>query len=526
MNLLTFVSPRQWGEKKRQAAAMASAHSIALEIADQKAYVLENKLKTAQGEARRFRSYKAALSNRLVEDWRASNQSANEEIRAGGPRLVRRSRESERNDEYMTRFIHLSVVNIWGFNGVKFKARSRRNNGELDTLDNEAIETGRREWSKVCNVDRVSTFSDTMKLLIRAWVRDGEGFIRLIKGWRGNKFRLGLFNFESDLVDWDLNARNKDNGNRIVMGVEIDVWGAPVAYWLFMSHPGEAQRVQGRRRIRVPANEIIHLFIRQRAGQIRGVPMAHASMNGMHMLAGYREAEVVAARAEASKFSVWEVPEEYDGDLVDETETPIDEYDPGSIGISPPGWKLHDVDPNHPTAQHGAFIKTQLRGIASGMGVSYAALANDLESVSFGSLRSGINEERDNWREKQSVLIEQALDPIHDAFIEAGLLAGAFVNAAGITLPFSRIEKFLARAWHPRTWPWIDPLKDVQAASISRNHGFKSTGKIIAESSGQDTKEVFEEIAEDEKLADDLGINISNDKEEILTENGRDNEDD
>ena len=55
-------------------------------------------------------------------------------------------------------------------------------------------------------------------------------------------------------------------------GVEYDVLGKIVAYWLWDQHPGEL--VSGRRAkaasYPVPADRIIHLFNPQRPGQGRG----------------------------------------------------------------------------------------------------------------------------------------------------------------------------------------------------------------------------------------------------------------
>ena len=53
-----------------------------------------------------------------------------------------------------------------------------------------------------------------------------------------------------------------------------------------------------RRRQRVPADQIIHLYVSERGNQTRGVTWFHPVMTGIKMLDGYTEAELVAASVE------------------------------------------------------------------------------------------------------------------------------------------------------------------------------------------------------------------------------------
>ena len=45
-----------------------------------------------------------------------------------------------------------------------------------------------------------------------------------------------------------------------------------------------------------------------------------------------------------------------------------------------------------------SFVKANLRGVASGMGISYNNLADDLESVNYSSLRQAALDERDQFQ--------------------------------------------------------------------------------------------------------------------------------
>ena len=53
--------------------------------------------------------------------------------------------------------------------------------------------------------------------------------------------------------------------------------------------------------IRIPAEQVIHIFMPLRAGQTRGEPWLSPVMPAMKQLGGFREAAVINARIGASK---------------------------------------------------------------------------------------------------------------------------------------------------------------------------------------------------------------------------------
>ena len=87
------------------------------------------------------------------------------------------------------------------------------------------------------------------------------------------------------------------------MGVEVDDFGKAVTYHLLGEHPGDHEFANSysRKHVRVPADQMLHVFLPERAHQTRGVPMLATAIGALKMLHGYREAELVAARVAASK---------------------------------------------------------------------------------------------------------------------------------------------------------------------------------------------------------------------------------
>lgn len=90
-----------------------------------------------------------------------------------------------------------------------------------------------------------------------------------------------------------------NNGRTVRMGVEVDQWMRPLAYWLREHHPGDYQFSTGDRvrdLHRVPAHEIEHLYLIERWPQTRGTPWMHNILKRLRQMGAYTESELVAAR--------------------------------------------------------------------------------------------------------------------------------------------------------------------------------------------------------------------------------------
>ena len=179
--------------------------------------------------------------------------------------------------------------------------------------------------------------------------------------------------------------------------------------------------------------------------------------------------------------------------------------EPGTFEELPVGTDFRAFDPQHPNGQFGVFVKSCLRSVASGLGVSYNTLANDLEGVNYSSIRAGLLEEREEWKGVQRFVIEHVVEPIFREWLSYALLSDA------LDLPAAKLEKFESVEWKPRRWQWVDTLKDTRANVIN---GFKSRQGIISEAGG-DIEDVLDKIAADNQLAESKGVELDADQAAI-----------
>lgn len=452
----------------------------------------------------RKRNYAGASGGRLFNDFVASSQSADEEIRGALKVLRNRCRDLSRNNEYARRFINLSKSNVVGDRGVTLQVKARNDNGSMDVIGNSLIETAWKKWGRlgICTVDGRMSWVDTQRLFVETLIRDGEVLVRLVK--YPNEFGFALEFIESDLLDEEYNLA-LPNGNRIRMGVELDKFNRPVAYHLFTSHPGDNQsHWMGRAYNRIPAEKILHCFLPERAMQTRGSPWMSSAISSLKMLHGYREAELVAARVGASKMGFFTSPagDAFSADDID-NRVPIMEAEPGTFHQLPDGVTLQQFDANHPSTAFAEFEKAVLRGIASGLGVSYTSLANDLEGVSYSSIRQGTLEDRDQWKVVQDFLIQHFVDPVFRHFLMTIMENGT------INIPASRFDKFAdATVFRARGFQWVDPLKEMNAAVVGINNGILSL-QDVANQYGRDVEETFDQIQAEKEMANVYGVKLA-----------------
>ena len=226
-------------------------------------------------------------------------------------------------------------------------------------------------------------------------------------------------------------------------------------------------------------------------------------MKAMHQLDGYLEAELVAARLAAAKSLFLVSPDgaAYDGDDFEDY-APILDVEPGSITQLKPGTEIQPWSPDHPTGAFKEFHASVLRSVASGLGISFVSLSNNLEGVSYSSIRQGATEERDNLRVFQKFIIQHLAEPVFREWLSIGITKGT------IPFPSNRFDKFAdAAVFKGRGWSPIDPQKEIKAWIEGLQNGIYSPADIQAHF-GRDPETVFSQIESDIQTAKSFGLDL------------------
>ncbi len=451
------------------------------------------------------RSYAAGKSGRLfTTGFGSSKRSGDAELQPALSIIRARSRELGRNNEYVKRYIDLLRNNVVGKQGFNMQVRAYGDSGMLDQNANNQIEKAYKKWMKRGNPTTCGKLSgvDLQKLILSSVSHDGDIF--LIEH-RGKQFAdtIAFELVEADLVD-EMYNQKLSNGNEIRMGIELDKFKKPVAYHFLQAHPGDQQYAtltKAEKYKRVPAKDVIHIMKPSRVGMSRGEPWLSSAVTALDQLGAFREAAIINARIGASKmgFFTSKTGDGFAGDdIVDDV--PIMEVEPGTMHQLPSGVSFESFDPQYPHSEFDAFHKAVVQGIASAMGVSYAALSGDLSGTSFSSVRQGALDERDAYGNLQVWMIEHAVRPLFERWLSAVMEMGI------VTLPLKKLDHFSdAAEFRGRGWSWVDPQKEMNSAVIGLKNGILSLSDVAAQH-GKSVDEMMGQIDRDRKLAEQFGI--------------------
>lgn len=372
----------------------------------------------------------------------------------------------------------------------------------VDPAIRKAIEDRFYFWERRADFNGRTTYTGLKAQAVRSWVIAGEAFIRM--QFRNGSLALQLLDPEQ--IDPAL-TRDLGSGGRIVAGVEFDSDGQRVAYHIMRDAPG-APFASSRETSRVPADEIVHLFIPLSPGQVRGVSWFAPSLLKLHEYDQTCDAILIRTKV-AACLSGFVVDAQGEGGPLNSGEADSAgrkefELEPGVVF---PLGENEDIRFNTVPdlgAETGDFLKLQQREISAGVGVTYELATGDLSGVNYSSIRAGTIDFRrriDSLR--LHYLVPLFLEPVWRKFLVTEALAGR-LPADAILADF---ESASAVEFIPPGWSWIDPAKEIAADREAVAAGFKSRREVVA-SRGRDIDALDAEIALDRKKQKELGLSF------------------
>lgn len=435
------------------------------------------------------RMYASAKASRLTAGWQTNNSSADSELVSSLTSLRSRSRALVRDASYAKRAKVVVQNNVIG-SGIGMQAQVMTSRDALNDRINDAIEEAFKRWSLAdsCHTGGAMHFADLERAAMGQVFAAGEVFFRKhYSAFGGSDVPYALELIEAERLADEFAAPGPTRSGALLrMGIEVDNYYRPVAYWIRDRHPGEVQLNinQVDKLTRVPADQIIHLRVVDRWPQTRGEPWMHAAVRKLNDMDGYSEAEIVAARSAASYMGFIQTPDGNNPLAQPEADgTNTTELTPGVIETLAPGETFNSFSPNRPNPNMDPFMRMMLREVAAGVGVSYESLSRDYSQSNYSSSRLALLDDRDLWRVLQGWFIRSFRDIVHKEWLQQAVLAGAIaeINVAEYA---SNKSKFEAVVYKPRGWTWIDPTKEVEAYKQAVRCGFTTVSDVIAQTNG------------------------------------------
>ncbi|MGE4085976.1 MAG: phage portal protein [Vicinamibacterales bacterium] len=466
----------------------------------------------ARGAMTALGGYNAgARSRRQTERWRPAGGSADTDTVDDLPNLRERSRDMERNNPLAATAIDTETVNVVG-TGLVLQAQP---DGAALGIDEAALADLTRQleaawelWAGSPDGDATRTLAhaEQQDLVLRSALLSGDVFA--VKRWAP---LTGFpFAYRHQLVEAD-RCSNPDNTRDTatrVAGVDLDADGAPAGYHFADRHPFDIRAAgQAARWVRVAAfgasgrRNVLHLFVRKRPEQTRGVPLLAPVLETLKQLDRFAEAELFAAVINACMAVETTTAEgEGVGALADGTTSrdeprqPIVISEPGTFVNTVAGEKVASFATDRPSTAFSPFHDAIAVHIAAGLNMPAEVLLKRF-SASYSASRAALEMVWQFWRRRRQWLARYYCQPTYeDVILEAAARGMVDVPLAFWTDPLARAAVLRAR-WVGPARISLDPARESTADERYLKMGATTLADVAASRFGADWEDVLAQRA-------------------------------
>ncbi len=409
-------------------------------------------------------------------------------------RLRDRARYECQNNSYAAGLIRTLVNDTVG--------RGPRLQMETDSeILNRDVEALWRDWSAATD------FALNMRLAAASRYVAGEVFALPMESKRLDKLGLPV-NLTFRLIEpeqctdpFSLTYFTKQYGDD---GIECDEQGEVVGYRFLKYHPGDYRIAAAdfTKTDFVKADRVIHWYVPERPGQLRGISPLTPSLEIFGQLRRFTTATLSSAEIAAMISGVME----QDGSLGMPTveTTTLDAW--GTIDIArnmlmtlPPGAKISQFKAEHPTTNYDMFVAAKLREAGRVLSVPYGKMAGDHSRYNYSS---GRLDDAPYWADRD--IERQAL--------EAKVFNPAFhlwCEFAKFVIP--RLVKYdqqwwkLKHSWHYDARPTSDPVKDATGDELNLANGTDTLAAIAARD-GTTVEALLDQRKREMQMFDERGL--------------------
>lgn len=356
-----------------------------------------------------------------------------------------------------------SAVSAWVTAAVGDEVKAISQHPHPDTRS--AINAAFARWAKDVTTAGRRPFAAAVADMVRAEMVDGEAFAL----WQGDKLQL----VPAEQV------RSDHVRDGVINGIEFAADGAFAAIHV------DPDPTRFSDPIRVPADDVLHLFRPAGPGAVRGVSRLAPVLLMAQELDGVTDALTVQTRVAALMSVILTNEGQISGD--DPLED-VGALEPGAILRVPGGWRVTTTAPQQ-SQQVAPFVGHLTHSIAAGLGLPHWLVTGQVGEANYSSLRAALVAFRQEIAAFQYLtLVPQVLEPIWRRIVTRAILSGEIDSDLS--------DDALSVEWIFARQPWVDPLKDTQAAVLQIENGLMSRRQAVAEM-GYDLDALDAEIAAD-----------------------------
>ena len=485
----------------------------------------------------------AATDHQDLVSWLPAGMSGQAAMTFERDLISARVHDIARNDGWasagMDRHVDALIGGGWRLSA---KPNARALGIEQEAADDfaDALEAEWRDYATDprfhCDVERSRPMAGNLALACRHRFLDGEalGVIYFIDS--GGPYRTAVNVIDPDRLSTPM---GRTDSVTLQSGVELDENGAPIAYHIQSSHPGDIyypgsklhnwERIERETEWGRPV--VVHAFDPKRAGEKRGLSTLSPILRKLKQITRYDEAELQAATLNAILAAFVTSPfdhetmadvlgagtlDQYSAErLAFHKEAPI-RFPGAQVGFLYPGENVNLTKPSHPNSVFEAFERQALRNVSSAIGLSYEQLTMDWSQVNYSSARAALLEVWRGLTSRKASFAAQFMQPIYMAWLEEAIETGRVALPSGAPEFLDRRAAYCHAEWIGPGRGWVDPQKEADAAVTRLDAGISTLERECAEQ-GLDWREVLAQKAREKREMERLNLDPSQPLRPVLS---------
>lgn len=371
-------------------------------------------------------------------------------------KLRNRSRYEVANNTYACGMVRTLANDTIG-TGPQLQLLTGR--GELDNQ----VETSFWNWMQAV------ALPDKLRTMRMARAVDGETFGRLfVNESVAHSVPLDFKVYEAEQIARPY-AQLTDP--QMADGITLDSAGNAVRYTVLKQHPGDFGTLGlATETEEVAAELMVHLFRRDRPGQVRGIPEIMAALPLYAQLRRYTLAVIAAAETAANIAGLLQTQQSpQDPDEIE----PLDLFDleRGQLMTLPKGWTAAQMKAEQPATTYEMFKREIINEIARCLNMPYNVAAGDSSRYNYASGRLDHKTYFKSIRVDRSYIELEGLDRILSVWWRFASMLSRTGDSQALPPAMAEFDSPPAHEWRWDGDEHVDPQKEANAAISLRDAG-------------------------------------------------------
>lgn len=439
----------------------------------------------------------ADKSRNAISGWGPVSGDADTDLNPDLQTLREENRDLSRNSALGRAVITTKTTNVIGYGLTPNPQINRKVLNLTDEQANEYESIYKAEWdlwagTTACDLKRELNFAQLQSLIFRNMLDSGDVFVTTpVTSRPETPYSLRLQLIEADRV---VNKDYAADTDLLSGGIQFNKAGEPINVHVMRGHPGNANTETMKWDV-LPIHgkdgrkNVIHVYVKERIGQRRGVPILAPVIENIKNLTRYTEAEIMAAVV-TSFFTVFTKSLSGEGlapnsDVGGSSSDDDFKMGYGNMYDLAEGEEVDFADPNRPNKNYADFEAAIWRSTGAALGIPYETLAK-VFMKSYSASRASLLEAYRTFTCDRHGFVASLCQPARSLWFYEAVALGR-IPAPG----YLSGGPLIRRAYEGARWVgpprgMIDDLKEIEGAERRMEAGMSSLDDECTTLTGND----------------------------------------